>query len=263
MDHPYWQRQTTEKPLFPDLLWSRPENKQFAGKLLVVGGNLHGFSAPATAYNAALQAGVGVARVMLPDKLEKTVHRIFPEAEYAPSTPSGSFATKALGELLPAAEWADGVLLAGDIGKNSETTILFDSFLEKYPGNITLCGDMIDYASLQAKTIITRPRTLLVCTDYELQKFAVRSEYPIAITSNMDMIQLVNALHSMSLEWAVNLLVLRDNTAFVAVDGLVSSTPTSIGINELAAHASVWLLQNPTKPYEALTCAVTRTFERI
>lgn len=256
MEHPYWQRQTTEKPLFPDLLWSRPENKMYAGKILIIGGNLHGFSAPATAYNAALQAGVGVARVMLPDKLEKTVHRIFPEAEYAPSTPSGSFATKALGELLPAAEWADEVLLAGDIGKNSETTILFDSFLEKYHGNVTLTGDMADYASLQAKTICTRPRTLLACTITELQKFAMRTEYPVAITSSMDLMQLVNALHGMSLEWAINLLIIRDDTAFVAVDGQVSTTPVNMGIIELAAHASTWWLQNPTKPYEALSTSL-------
>ena len=59
---PYWQRQEPGEPLFPDLLWSRPENRQFAGKLLIMGGNAHGFAAPAEAYAHAEKAGIGVAR---------------------------------------------------------------------------------------------------------------------------------------------------------------------------------------------------------
>ncbi|MDO8591435.1 MAG: hypothetical protein Q7R60_00720, partial [bacterium] len=85
MANTYWLKQTKDKPLFPDLLWSRPENKRLAGKLLVVGGNLYGFSAPGTAYGAALKAGVGTARVLLPDKLQKTVGKLIPEAEFVPS----------------------------------------------------------------------------------------------------------------------------------------------------------------------------------
>src|SRR5690606_35689407 len=110
MDRDFWHKQTNDKPLFPDMQWNRPENKRHAGKLLVIGGNLHGFSAPAEAYGEALQAGAGAVRVMLPDALQRTVGKLFPDAEFVPSTPSGSFATKALGELLLAVQWADGVL---------------------------------------------------------------------------------------------------------------------------------------------------------
>lgn len=256
MELNYWKRQGDGKPLFPEVIWSRPENKQYAGKLLIVGGNLHGFSAPASAYSESLKAGVGVARVMLPDSLEKTVSRIFPEAEYAPSTPSGSFATKALGEIVPVAEWADGVMLAGDIGKNSETTITFDTLLTKYPGQITLCGDMIDHACLQAKTIIKRPRTLLVFDGAELQRFATHARYPVAITSTMDILRFVEVLHKMTKDWAINMLVVRGNTAFVAVNGQVSSTSIQGSTTTVAAHASVWWLQNPQKPFEAITSSL-------
>ena len=44
MNHDYWHKQTSSKPLFPELIWSRPENRQLAGKLLIIGGNLHGFA---------------------------------------------------------------------------------------------------------------------------------------------------------------------------------------------------------------------------
>src|SRR3982750_3265194 len=100
MERTYWHKQTPEKPLFPDLLWSRPENRAHAGKLLIMGGNAHGFAAPAEAYAESEQAGIGAARVLLPDSLQKTVGRTFAAGEYAPSTPSGSFSQKALAELL-------------------------------------------------------------------------------------------------------------------------------------------------------------------
>ena len=112
MDHTYWHKQTTDQPLFPDLLWSRPENRANAGKLGIIGGNAHGFSAPAEAFTFATDAGVGTARVLLPDSLKSTVGKVFDAGEYAPSTPSGSFSQKSLLEFLELSSWANGMLLA-------------------------------------------------------------------------------------------------------------------------------------------------------
>src|SRR5438105_2493778 len=135
-------RQTNE-PLFPDVLWNRPENKRHAGKLLIVGGHQQSFSTVSEAYAAATKAGIGTARVILPDKLQKMLSGLFPEAEYAPSTHIGSFSRQALDSLLEAAEWADGVLLAGDFGRNSETAVLLESFIEKYKDLLALAGDSL------------------------------------------------------------------------------------------------------------------------
>src|SRR5436309_99108 len=108
MDHTYWHKQTPSTPLFPDLLWSRPEHRAQAGKLGIVGGHAQSFAAAATAYAEAGKAGIGTARALLPDSLEKTVGRIFEAGEYAPSTPSGSFSQRAIGETLELANWGDG-----------------------------------------------------------------------------------------------------------------------------------------------------------
>src|SRR6185369_8603868 len=133
MDRDYWLRQEAGKPLFPELEWSRPENRSQAGKLLIIGGNLHGFAAPAEAYAEATKAGIGTARVLLPDAVQKIVGRFLENGEFAPSTPSGSFSQKALNEWLIHSSWADGVLLAGDLGRNSETAIVLEKFLGKSP----------------------------------------------------------------------------------------------------------------------------------
>lgn len=253
---PYWHKQTPEQPLFPDMQWSRPENRMHAGKLLIIGGNLHGFAAPAEAYGESLEAGVGASRVMLPDKLMRTVGKVFPEAEYAPSTQIGSFAQNALGEFMTAAEWADGILLAGDFGKNSETAIVIESFLQKYDGSMTLCCDAVDQLIANVELLFTRPDTTLVLDFSQLQKLAIQAKFSRAFTSDMDFVHFLEALHEFSRDTIAHLVVQRDSQWFVAVDGKVSSTLQDWSSTTTAAHASVWLLQNPNKPFEALTTSL-------
>ena len=151
MDHTYWHKQSVEKPLFPDLEWSRPQSKATAGKLLIVGGNAQGFAAPANAFRAAEKAGIGTARMLLPDSMRPFVGKPFTSGELAPTTPSGSFSQKALLELLTMSQWADGVLLAGDLGRNSETAILIEKFLAKFQGQVTITQDAVDYVMKSPK----------------------------------------------------------------------------------------------------------------
>lgn len=256
----FWLQQTKDKPLFPDLIWNRPENRQFAGKLLIVGGNVHGFTVPATAYNEALQAGVGVARVVLPDALQKTVGKIVSEAEFAPSTPSGSFARKALAEILPAAHWADGMLLAGDFGRNSETAILLETLAVKYSGQLTLTKDAVDYFAKSPQTLLGRAETTLVVSIAQLQQLATNSQLGTPITYSMDMLKLIEALHGFTNKFAVNIVTRHLDDIFVAVNGQVSSTKLfteeKIWRTKTAAHTAAWWLQNPSKPFEALTTSL-------
>jgi len=250
----YWHKQTKDKPLFPELEWSRPENKVFAGKLLVVGGDAQNFAAPAEAYTEALKAGVGVARVLLPDALQKTVGRVFEAGEYAPSTPSGSFAQKALVELLGSSHWADGVLLAGNFGKNSETAILLEKFVTKYTGQLTLTGDSIDYFLADPTPITNRANTLLVPNFSQLQKLCSASRFPQPLTSSMDLLHFVETLHNFSETHTIALIISHLENIVITTDGQVSTTKsTEDNTTKIATHAAVWWLQNPSKTFEALT----------
>lgn len=255
----YWLKQTKDKPLFPDLLWSRPENKRHAGKLLVVGGNLHGFSAPGTAYGAALRAGIGTARVLLPDKLKKTVGGLIPEAEFAPSTLSGSFGKMTLAQLLEAAQWADGVLLAGDFGRNSETAILLDSFMDKFEGQVTVAQDSLDYFWGKNSPLIERASTVSVIDLSKLQKLAKNNRPATPVLHSMMLADLVELLHDWTTGNPGQIITKHADNFIVASGGQVSTTPAPEQPNwqiELAAYASVWWLQNPQKPLEALTASV-------
>jgi hypothetical protein len=260
MDSTSWQKQTTETPLFPELLWSRPENAAFAGKLLIVGGNLYGFSNAAAAYGESRKAGIGVARVLLPDALQKTVGKVFEAGEYAPSTPSGSFSQRALGELLPMAHWADGVLLAGDLGRNSETAILLEKFADTYAGQLTITCDAADYFIASPAAVLARPDTLWVISVAQLQKLAMNAKFTTAFTFTMDILRFVESLRGFSQLHNTQIVVKHLDNIFVAVNGEVSSTrlqeEMQIWRLKTAAHASVWWLQNPTKPFEALTTSL-------
>lgn len=254
-----WLKQTADEPLFPDLLWSRPQTKSRAGKLLIIGGNLHGFAAPAEAYSQALKAGIGTARIMLPDKLKRTIEKLFVEAEYAPSTPSGSFARQALAEWLDAGVWADGVLLAGDLGRNSETAITIESFLEKFSGQVTLTGDALDYCLSAPDKCLQRTNTTLILEMSHLQKLAMSHKLSKAFTHDMNLTRLIEVLGDFSSQVKANFVMLHANNIIVAVDGKISTTKLEAadewqGVT--AAKVAVWWLQNPSKTFEALTTSV-------
>lgn len=241
------------------MLWSRPENRQFAGKLLIAGGNAQGFASPAAAYNEAIKAGIGTSRVLLPDALSRTVGKLFDAAEFAPSTPSGSFGQKALLELLSLGNWADGVLLDGDLGRNSETAILLEKFLNKHTGGVTLTGDAVENVLQSAPALIARPQTLLVIDFVMLQRLFMAAHYPQAITSDMDLLRFVDVLHNFTMQHNVFIITRHLDTTVVAAEGAVSTTAISGKAHwqtKTAAHAAVWWLQNPSKPFDALTTSI-------
>jgi len=259
-----WHKQTPEQPLFPDLLWSRPENRASAGKLLIIGGNAHGFSVPAEAFAVATATGVGTARVLLPDVLRKSMGGVMAEGEFATSTPSGSFAKSALGVFLAQAAWADGVLLAGDLGRNSETTVLLEAFVQKYTGLLCVTRDAVDYFYGQPKLLFERPDTTIVLSLSQLQKMGSALHFETPFLLSMGLMLLVKALHQLTELYPVTVVVRELDNMVVAQGGQVSTTKTAQALSEkddlwrvsTAAQTSVWWIQNPSKPFEAMTTAL-------
>lgn len=260
MTDTYWLKQTKEQPLFPDLLWSRPENKNSAGKLLIIGGNAHGFAVAAEAYSEALKAGVGTTRVLLPDALQKTVGRVFEVAEFAPSTTSGSFNQKALAQLLDLSQWADGVLIAGELGRNAETAAVLEKFLSKTSSLMTITRDAVNNFNSSPETVLARQNTAIVLSVAQLQKIAKEVKFPEPLTFDMDILRLVDWLHKFTAKFECHILVKHLRNIFVASAGQVSSTKLETDVKiwrvKTATHAAVWWLQNPSQPFEALTTSV-------
>lgn len=255
----YWIKQLPNKPAFPDMLWSRPERRDQAGKLLIVGGNKQKFHAPAEAYARAAVAGIGVARVVLPNSLQRTLRTIFPEAEYAASNPSGGFATAAAGDLADAAKWSDAVLLAGDLGHNSQTVIALEALLRAYDGPIVMSSDSIDCLQTSPLAALERANTVLVTSLSGLQKLLVSAQSTLAVTQDMDLLRLVPILHDITARYSAHVIVKTPSHILVGVNGRVSSTPQSsdaLWPIKTATDIAVWWTHYPSQPFEALTTAM-------
>ena len=259
----FWHKQTTDRPLFPDLVWSRPENRMYAGKLLIISGSAAGFAVAGQAYAAAEQAGAGVVRVLLPELLRKSVPKeVQFELDFAPSVAHGSFAHKALSDLLANAAWADAVLLPGGLGRNSETAGMFEQFVQKYTGLLVITEDALDMFINTPKLVFERPGTVVVADFSQLQKVwhKVVPGLP-ALTFSSPLQPTVDLLNEATLQVGCCLVTSHQSTLQVAYKGQVSSTPCEDKIwrVETASKAAVWAMQHPSKLFEAVTTALVST----
>lgn len=258
--HPYWYKQTPEKPLYPDIEWSKPEQRSRAGKLGIIGGNKLGFAGVAESYSTAMKAGVGEVRVLLPDVLRKTIPTTITDTVFGASNPSGSLAREAAGELHALGQWSSGVLMIGDAGRNSETAILYEDFLLDYTGPLTITRDAIDLVKNNASILVERPNTLLVASFAQVQKLFQAVYYPKILTFSMQLTQLVEALHKFTITYPTAIAVLHKEYLLVAHAGDVTTThwqnPMAIWRGNVATQAACYWLWNPEKPLEAATSSL-------
>ena len=261
MQHDYWARQTPGAPLFPDIAWQKPEQKSLAGKLLIVGGNAHGFAAVAQAYGDAQKAGAGECRVVLPDALKKAIDPLALDCVYVPTNASGGITKDALNPLKAAAAWADALLFIGDAGRNSETAIVYEELLRAFPDKITLITrDALDLIKTMWPDLLQRPNTTLIATFAQLQKLFQAVYYPRTLLFSMQLTNAVEALHKFTVTYPAGVVVFHQNQLLAAQNGQVSSTPWEqpllIWRGSVAAKAAVYAMQFQRQQFQAITASL-------
>jgi hypothetical protein len=256
----FWRKQTNEKPLFPDIEWSKPEQRAARGKLLIVGGSTHGFAAVGKAFTVAHDAGAGEVKVALPDTLRKNLPpTIATDAIFLPSNHSGGLSREGENELVAAANWADGVLLVGDSGQNSETAVLFDAALATTDRWFTIARDAVDLLRLSGEKLCRREHTHLVLSFAQAQKLFQAVYYPKILTFSMQFSLFVEALHKFTTTYPATLTVFHQNHLVAARGGDVISQEfaNSLAIIDgtVAARAAAYLPWNKTQPLEAIVAS--------
>ena len=255
MEHTYWRKQNATNPLFPEIAWNKPERRDQAGKLLIVGGNKLGFAAVADVYQQTSSAGVGQIRVLLPDVLRRTIPASITDALFAQTTMSGSLSKEAKTELMAAAAWSDGVLLIGDAGRNSETAILYENFIRDYDGMLTITRDAIDLVKNDPQLLVERPDTLIVASFAQTQKLFQGVYYPKMLTFSMQLMQFVEALHKFTITYPCTIMTLHKDQLVIAHHGDVITqewqNPMAIWRGSVAANAASYWLWNPTSVLKA------------
>ena len=260
MDYSYWKKQERGTPLFPDIEWSKPEQRGQAGKLGIIGGNQLGFAGVAEAYGVATEAGVGQVRVLLPDVLRKTIPPEITDAVFGPTNQSGSLTKEAVAEMNAVGEWANSILLIGDAGRSSETAIAYEQFIQHYQGQLVLTRDAIDLIKNGSQALVDRPDTLLVASFAQLQKLFQYVYYPKVLTFSMQLTNFVEAVHKFTITYPVSLAVLHKDHLVIAHAGEVVTVPwdnpMAIWRGSVAARAAAYWLWSPKKPLEAVATSI-------
>lgn len=260
METTYWQKQSSTKPLFRDIEWSKPEQRNRAGKLAVIGGNKLSFVAAAQAYETALQTGAGQCRVVLPDALKKSIPPVITDTVFVPTNQSGGMEKSSTPQLLAAGDWADCILLIGDAGRNSETAIVYEELLQKNKGPVVITRDAIDLLINSSHTLAERPDTLLIASFAQLQKLFKALYYPKVITFSMQLTNFVDCLHKFTITYPLTVGVLHQGAMVVAGGGQVSTTPwedpMSIWRGSVATKAACYWMWNRQKVFEAVTASL-------
>lgn len=260
MEHTYWRTQTPNKPLFPDIEWSKPEQRSQAGRLAIIGGNKLGFAGVAESYDTALKTGAGEVRVLLPDILRKTIPTNITDTVFGATNPSGGLAGDALRDMQALDAWATGILLVGDAGRNSETAILYENFILSSTKPLIITRDAVDLVKNSASTLVERPNTLLVVSFAQLQKLFQSVYYPKILTFSMQLSSLVEAVHKFTITYPVSIAVLHKDYLVVSSGGEVTSTrwenAMAIWRGQVATRAAVYWLWNPGSPFAPVTASL-------
>jgi len=255
----FWQTQSSTKPLFPDIEWNKPEQKTHAGKLTIIGGNKLGFMAVSDAYGLASALGAGQIRAVLPDALKKSFPAAITDALFISSNMSGGFDKAAIPEIVAAANWADAVLLVGDMGRNSETAMACEQMIDKYSGHLIVTRDAIELLKPVAERLINRDKTTIVASFAQIQKLFQNVYYPRILSFSMQLMQFADALHKFTITYPVTVVTFHQNHLVVAHGGKVISQefdePMAIWRGLTATKISCYLLWNPTKPLEAIAAS--------
>jgi NAD(P)H-hydrate repair Nnr-like enzyme with NAD(P)H-hydrate dehydratase domain len=256
METSFWLRQDPDKPLFPDIEWSRPEQKSLAGRLLIVGGNTNGMVAVASAYQESLAAGVGSARVILPDSFAKTIPPNVTDTVFVPTNASGGISQDSLDQIKAGVAWSDATLLIGDSGRNSETAIVLEQVLQEFDKPFIITRDAVDLLKNSAELMLNRKQTTLVVSFAQLQKLLQAVYFPKQLLFSMQLAQVVDTLHKMTLSFECTLVTFHQEQIIVASEGKVITmpfgNPMSIWRGSVATKAAVYWLQHRNKPLEAI-----------
>lgn len=263
-DFSYWQKQT--KPLFSDLLWNIPEQK--TDHIAVIGGNSQNFSAPIK-ISEYLEKTFPFASIstFLPNILRNKLPAL-PNLHFIKSTESGAIANSP--ELQPVFS-TPNLLFAGDLSKNSETSIALAQSLKDTldsPNHslrhCLITRDSIDLLAPDASTWLNFPEIILVASMAQLQKVFRAAYYPKMILLSQPLIPTIETLHKFTLTYPLTLLTFHQEQILVASHGEITSTPItdtkyspiSLWSGELASNIIAINAYNPNQPLAATTAAI-------
>lgn len=256
----YWHKQTAENPLYKDFEWNKPERQSERGKLGIIGGQSSGFIAVAESYNIAKSSKIGQVRVLLPDSLKKTVPISSDEVVFSMTNSTGGLSKEAESDVLALIKWSDICLMIGDSGKSSETAICYENTISKTESPIIITRDAVDLLLNSVDLLLSKPNVALVLSFAQMQKLFKNCYYPIILSFNMQLTQLVEALHKFTITYPISICVYYQSSIVIASGGEVTTTkfekPMDIWRGITATKMALNWIYKKEDPLQCFTAAV-------
>lgn len=266
----FWRVQS-EKLLFPEIAWAKPEQRSQAGKLLIIGGGSGTFRALATAYDTAKKTGAGEVKILAPDSLRKFLKiDNLTDVIFSPSNISGGFSAESWGDFQAAEAWADAILLIGDTNKNSETAILFEKFALYTQKPTIIARDAVDILLNSFAEILQKDNITIFASFAQLQKIFSTIFYPKVLTFSLQLANFAEILHKFTLTYPSMVATFHAESLVLSRDGEVISSPISSKIAKFSplsiwsgqtpTEVAVWQMWNSARKLEASAVAIGRDF---
>ena len=180
---------------------------------------------------------------------------------FAPTNQSGSLSNEALNEALALEKWADVLLLCGDAGRNSQTSIVYEELIKKSEIPVVLTRDAIDLVQNSLQEILDNPRVVFVASLAQVQKIFRAIYYPKMITFSIQLTQLVETLHKFTITYPVTICVFHVDNLIIAHGGEVVTqkwdAPMAIWRGIVGARAASYLIWSPETPLAAISTAIS------
>lgn len=263
MQNNFWKKQTLEKILFPDVEWSRPEQKSHAGTLGIIGGTKMGFLGVAESYQTAYKTGAGKVKLLLPESLKKTLPKTLTEAVFAPANNIGGFSKDAKYDFLHFYQNVNALLLAGDTEKNSETASVYEKLFETSSNTpIIITRDAVDLLLQNPDIFCVKENVVLVASFAQFRNLLQKLYYPKIVSTSMQLAQFVNTLHSFSISYSASFVIYFNEKIIIAQNGQVItqdySNPLRIWRGQTASQIATYCMWSPKNLLEATACAIAK-----
>ena len=158
------------------------------------------------------------------------------------------FSRQALAEFLDLSDKTDSVFLAGNFGKNSETTLMLESFINKYTGLLFISSSAIESFN-NLKSMIQRPDTVIFVSLNQLRNIAIILKSEIPITSDIGKPRLAEALKILGKEAKAMIVLVKDKEIWTVKNSNVCECK-NLGFSE--AKSVVWATQQSNKIFKAI-----------
>lgn len=249
-----WQKQD-DQPLFPDILWSRPEQKAAKAKVLIIGGHYGGFEQVSKAAAFCESFGVGILKVILPDKLAKSFAFANDGFLFVPSTAEGELSLEAQEPIAEQLKSSDVVILPGDLGNNSQTSRVLTDLALKSTKKIVIYGDACKQLYSDINKILSRDNTAFVLEPGYLQQVLDKSTQAIAVTSSTGVIEAAQRLTELTNQIRASIVTQINQKVLAATDQEVVVSSSFPDLLDIACRVAILSAEHQSMDMPTLASA--------